>query len=218
MSTPTTESQAQTTVPNDKELNFRALEQKFQRQLDQERAARIEAERQKDEVLSKRQVQEEEEDDDEPYIDKKKLDKKLAKFGQQAKQDTTSEIQKAVHVALQEERKQNWIKTNGDFYDILQHAEKLAQMDPELAETILEMPEGFERQKLVYKSIKALGLHQEKKKESGIQEKIDQNRKSPFYQPSGMNAGPYSQVGDYSETGQKQAYEKMKQLQNKLRI
>jgi len=218
MSTPTTEIPPQTAAPTDKELNFRALEQKYQRQLDQERSARIEAERQAQEAMNRKQsVYEEEDDDGEPYVDKKKLDKKLAKFGEQAQKQTQSDIQRAVQQALQEERKQNWLKSNGDFYDVLGHAEKLAQMDPELAETILSMPEGFERQKLVYKNIKALGLHQEKKKDTGIQDKIDQNRRTPYYQPSGISAGPYSQVGDFSETGQKQAYQKMKDLQNKLR-
>jgi len=91
-------------------------------------------------------------------------------------------------------------------------------MDPELAESILEMPEGFERQKLVYKNIKALGIHKPAMKEPSIQEKVDANRRSPYYQPSGVSTAPYSQVGDFSNTGQKQAYEKMQQLKSQLRI
>jgi hypothetical protein len=205
--------------PNDKEFNFRALEAKFQKQLDQERAARIEAERLAQEALSKRQQSvEEDEDTSEEFVDHKKLNKKLAKFGEQTKQQTQSEIQKAVNMALQEERKQSWLKSNPDFFEVMQHAEKFAQKDPDLAETILEMPEGFERQKLVYKNIKALGLHKPETKQPSIQEKVDANKRSPYYQPSGVGSAPYAPVGDFTPVGQKQAYEKMKELQARLRI
>jgi len=203
--------------PNDKELNFRALEQKYQRELEKERSARLEAEKLAQEA-SKRQVSHDDDDDSEPYVDRKRLSRTLEKNNQQIKQETQSEIQRAVQTALQEEKKSNWLKRNEDFYDVLQHAEKLAQTDPELAETILEMPEGFERQKLVYKNIKALGLHQPKKTEPSIQERVDANRRSPYYQPSGVGSSPYAQVGDFSQSGQKNAYDKMQELKSRLRI
>ncbi len=206
-------------APSDKELNFRALEAKYQRQLEQERAARMEAERKIQDVESrKQQVVDDDEDDAEPYVDKKRLKKEQAKFGQQMKQETQGEIQKAVHMALAEERKNNWLKSNPDFYDVLQHADKFAQKDPELAESILEMPEGFERQKLVYKNIKALGIHKPEEKKQTIQEKVDANKRSPYYQPSGVAAAPYAGGGDFSPQGQKNAYEKLQQLKNNLRL
>ncbi len=208
------ESQPQQQKVDTKELNFRQLEAKYEKQLQIERSARIEAER----IAQERRIPEPEEDDSEPYVDNKKLDKKLARFGEQSKQQTQSEIHKAVQVAISEERKQNWLKQNSDFYDVLQHAEKFAQHDPDLAETILEMPEGFERQKLVYKNIKALGLHKEAPKQASIQEKVDANRRSPYYQPSGVGTAPYSSQSDFSQQGQKQAYEKMQQLKAQLRI
>lgn len=211
------ENQTQPEVKqNDKELNFRQLEMKHQKQLEQERQARLEAERTIQE-LRKSQTQDDD-DSDEPYVDHKNLNKKLAKFGQQQHQQTQSEIQNAVSKALQDERKQTWLKTNSDFYDVMKHAEKLANKDPELAESILEMPDTFERQKLVYKNIKALGLHNPEAKQPSIQEKVDANRRSPFYQPSGVGSSPYSSQGDFSKTGQKQAYDKMQELKNRLRL
>ncbi len=210
------ENQVQEQKPNDKELNFRALEQKYQRQLEQERAARMEAERKAQEA-SQRHVQDDDEDA-EPYVDHKRLKKEQAKFGQQLKQETQSEINQAVQTALREERKANWIKQNSDFYSVLEHAEKLALKDPDLAESLLEMPEGFERQKLVYKNIKALGLHQPEVRQPTIQEKVDANRRSPFYQPGGVGTAPYSSQGDFSAGGQKQAYDKMQELKARLRI
>jgi len=199
---------------SDKELNFRALEQKYQRQLEQERAARLEAEQR-----AMQHASDDEDDDGEPYIDKKKLNKKLAKFGEQTQKQTETVIEKAVAKALNEERKQNWLRQNNDFYEVLKHAEKLAQHDPELADTILEMPESFERQKLVYKNIKALGLDKPAPKAPSIQEKIDANRRSPYYQPSGIGTAPYAGTGsDYSKAGQQEAYQKMQELKSKLRI
>ena len=204
---------------SDKELNFRALEQKYQKALDQERQARLHAEQEAARLAQERSKNnDDDEDDSEPYVDKKKLNKTLQKFGEQSKQVTQSEIQKAIQVALQEERQQNWLKNNSDFQEVMQHAEKLYHVDPELAETILQMPEGFERQKLVYKNLKALGLHKERPKEPSIQEKIDSNRRSPYYQPSSVGSAPYASQGDFSQSGQKNAYDKMKDLQRRLRI
>ncbi len=219
MSAPEQTSQENQSKQNDKELNFRALEQKYQRQLEQERAGRLEAEKMAKEAMERQSNQnDDDENDSDPYVDKKKLNKTLARFGEQTKKQTQSEIQQAVQVALGEERKNNWMKSNPDFYEVLQHAEKLAQKDPDLAESILEMPEGFERQKLVYKTIKAQGLHKPEVKQASIQEKVDANRRSPYYQPSGVGTAPYQSVGDFSEGGQKNAYDKMKELQKRLRI
>lgn len=211
--------QIQEQKPNDKEYNFRQLEKKLMEEREarsQEMAERQELER---ELYRLKLAQSSDEDDDsEPFVDDKKLNKKLARFGEQQDKSTESKIQNAVHVALKEERKQNWIKTNSDFYEVLQHADKFAKLDPELAETILEMPEGFERQKLVYKNIKALGIHKPEQKQQSIQEKIDANRRSPYYQPSGIATAPYSGAGDFSEVGKKNAFDKMKELQKRLRI
>ncbi len=213
------QNQAEQQKLTDKELNFRNLEAKYQRQLEQERAARLDLERQIQESRSKPALQSvDDDDDDEPYIDKKKLAKKLNQFGEQTKKQTQQEIHSAVQMALQEERKNTWLKSNPDFYDVLQNAEKFAMRDPELAETILSMPEGFDRQKLVYKNIKALGLHKPEEKKQSIQEKVDANKRSPYYQPSGVGAAPYASVGDFSPTGQKQAYEQMQKLKAQLRI
>lgn len=212
-------NQAQDQAQNTKELNFRALEQKYQRQLEQERTARMEAEKLAQEALSRKQQQNDDDDDNsDPYVDHKKLNKSLNKYGEQIKQQTQSEIQRAVQMAIHEERRQQWMKQNSDFYDVMGHAEKLMQHDPELAETILEMPEGFERQKLVYKNIKALGLHKDKPKENTVQDKIDANRRSPYYQPSSVGTAPYASQSDFSATGQKQAYDKMQELKNRMRL
>lgn len=201
---------------NDKELNFRALEAKYRRELEQERAARAEAER-KAQELTTRNTHTEDDDDSEPYVNDKKLNRKLSDFERKMEERIERKAEEKAFRAIEQERQQSWLKQNSDFYDIMQHAEKFAQHDPELAETILQMPEGFERQKLVYKSIKALGIHKPAAPTLSIQDKIDANRRSPYYQPSGPGTAPYQSQGDFSSAGQKNAYAKMQELKNRLR-
>jgi len=208
------------TKQNDKEYNFRQIERKLQEEREarmQERTAREQLEKELQRL--KLNPRDEEDDDSEPYVDHKKLNKTLSKFGQ----NTQSEIQKAMELAKQkakEELKQEmFLDSNPDFYDVLQnHAEKLPSKAPKLAESILNMPDTFERQKLVYNNIKALGLDKPEVKQASIQEKIDANRKSPFYQPTGVGTAPYASAGDFSHSGQKNAYDKMQELKNRLRL
>ena len=202
---------------NDKELNFRALEAKYQRQLEQERAEKLQAQKERDE-LKQRPLIHDDEDYSEPYVDHKKLKREQAKFGQELKQETQTNIQKAVRQAQEEARQEAWLENNPDFEEVLGHAEKLAQKSPQLAKAILSMPDNFERQKLVYQNIKEFGLHRPEVKQASIQEKVDANRRSPYYQPSGVASSPYSTAGDFSASGQKNAYDKMKQLQQQMRL
>lgn len=217
MTVPTQESQVQEQKPSDKELNFRALEAKYQRALEEERQARLQAEKEAQEAKQKKQ-QEEDDSYSEPYVDDKRLDKKLSKFGQMTQTEIQKAMQLAKETAKEEIKRETWLENNPDFYEVLQHAEKFAQKAPKLAETILRMPEGFERQKLVYQTIKEMGIDKPEQKQSSIQEKIDNNKRSPYYQPSGIGTAPYASAGDFSQTGQKAAYEKMQELKQKLRL
>lgn len=210
-------------APSDKELNFRKQEEMFKRQLEQERQARLAAEEKVSQYAQERlkgqhAVDDEDEGDDEPYIDKKRLKRELGKVVKQTTTETDNKIQSAVQSALAAERQTQWLKNNPDFYEVMNHAQAFADKDPELAETILAMPEGFERQKLVYKNIKALGMHKKEEPKSSVQDKIEQNRRSPFYQPSGVATAPYSGAGDFSAAGQQNAYKKMMELKSRLRI
>lgn len=197
-----------------KEYNFRALEQKLQREAE----ARQEAER-KIAEYEERLSSNDDDDDLEPYVDHKKLQKKLTSFERDLKKSIQSEAKNVAHQMMSQNKQETWMKNNPDFYDVIKkHADQFAAYDPELAETILEMPDTFERQKLVYKNIKALKLHEPPKQEPSIQDKIDANRRSPYYQPSNVSSAPYSAQGDFSPAGRKQAYEKMKELQGRLRL
>lgn len=203
---------------NDKEYNFRAQEAKYERMLAQERSAREEAERRAQEIVARKNEKEEDEDDDQPYVDHKRLNRTLSSFEKKMEEKIEKKAEEKARHMIADNKKNDWLKSNPDFYEVLQSAERFANENPDLAEAILEMPEGFERQKLVYKNIKAVGAHKAKSQEPSIQQKVDANRRSPYYQPSGIGTAPYSQVGDFSTSGQKNAYAKMKELQGKLRI
>jgi len=233
MTAPTTqENPAQTEQkPNDKEYNFRALEAKYQRQnqqlaqqLELERQAKADAERKYQEATQRSNRDEDDEDDDssEPYLEKKRFRKEAAKIKQEVvktKQDTLEDVKQAIHEAKLEAKREAFIESNPDFFDTLeQHAEKIMLKSPALGKSLLAMPDNFDRQKLVYQTIKELGLDKPEMKQQSIQEKVDANRKGPFYQPSNVGTTPYVVGGDFSPTGQKQAYEKMQALKSQLRI
>jgi len=211
MTTPDAAVQEKT---SDKELNFRKQEQMFQKLLAERDQKLGELQR----LLEQKQQSPEEEHDDEPYVDHKRLEKKLSSFERKLEEKIEKKAEERARMLLEQDKKDRWIKQNPDFYDVLQHADKFAEKDPDLAESILEMPDTFERQKLVYKNIKALGVHKPAERMPSIQEKIDSNRRSPFYQPSGVATSPYAGVGDFSPEGQKNAYNKLQELKNRLRI
>jgi len=209
---------AQEEKPNSKEFNFRQLESKYERIVAQERAERERLAKELEELKKQPSKDLSDDDDSEPYVDHKKLAKRFDNFEKKLEEKIDKRAEERARKLFEEEKKNSWMSTNTDFYDILQHADKLQHSNPELADMILRMPDGFERQKLVYANIKALGLHKPEVKQPSIQEKIDANRRSPYYQPSGVANSPYNATGDFSPVGQKNAYEQMKALQSKMRL
>ena len=157
---------------------------------------------------------EDDDDDSEPYVDNKRLKKTMHKFSTQFDQKTEARINDVVNKRLNEERQQDWLRNNPDYHDVIQYAKDLHEKDPELLDTISKMPEGFERNKLVYRNIKLLNLHKKNDPEpvSNIQDKINKNRQSPYYQPSGIASAPHNA----SSMSGKDAYAHMKALQARL--
>lgn len=217
-----TENQAivQENKVSDKELNFRALETKYRKELEQERQSRLETEKQLQEMQSKRNHVEEEVEDDEPYVGHKKLEKKFSSFERKMEEKIEKKAEEKARILLDRKDEEDWVRSNNDFDKVLSEDNlvKLLNRAPALADSIKRMPDGFEKQKLVYNTIKSMGIDKPEQKQSSIQEKIDANKRSPYYQPSGVGSSPYSSSGDFSPTGKKQAYEKMKELQSRLRI
>lgn len=216
---------------NDKEINFRAFEAKMQRQLQQQQqvieqsiAAQKEAERRYQELTQRITRPQDDEDDNEPepYVDHKKFKRETARIKQevvQTKQETMADIKREIQEAKAEARREAFIESNSDFFDVLEsHAEKIMQKSPALGKSILAMPDNFDRQKLVYQTIKELGLDKPQQEQKSIQDTINANRTGPGYQPSSVGTAPYAPKGDFSPAGMKQAYDKMKAMQSNMRI
>lgn len=154
---------------------------------------------------------------DEPYVDDKRLEKRLSRFEVRLDEKIDQKADLKARKLFEEYQEQQWLKSNPDYEDVMSHAEKFASADPELAETILKMPKGFERNKLVYKTIKAMNIHKPAPTPSSVQSKIEQNKRSPFYSPSDIANAPYQTQGDFSQAGKEAAFRKMRELQNRLR-
>ena len=201
-----------------KEYNFAQL----RKQAEQERQARLEAEArlaELEKLAMQRPVHDDDDDDLEPYVDKKKLKKELFKAVETTKKETRYEIEQAVQKALEAERQQNYLKDNSDYYQIMstENLQKFGDMHPNIAKSLMNMPDNFERSKLVYETMKTLGVHKPAQKEPSIQDKIDANRRSPFFQPQGVSHAPYEAQGDFSESGMKTAYEQVQRWKSQFR-
>ena len=217
MSEPAVVTAPQEEAQSQKEYNFAQL----RKVAEQERAERIRLEQEIAQLkASKAPAPTDDDDDDEPYVDKRKLNKKLNQFGQDFGQKTADIVRNEVNKAIYEERKQNWFKNNPDFQKVMtpEILNKFEQQAPELASSILAVPDEFERQKLAYANIKALRIDQPAPKEVPIQEQIDRNRRHPGYQPSSVTNSPYQNMGDFSDAGKKTNYEKMQALKKRIGV
>ena len=224
MTTPVTTSNGTTNQPDQQQSDKDHNMVQMRKALEQANQARIAAEQRAAEV--ERVAQErlkatshsDDEDDDEPYVDKKRLNKRLTTFKQQQDEEIEKKVHQKVNQIIEEDRRSNYLKQNPDFQKVMSSdlVQKFADEHKELAENILQMPEGFERQKLVYTTIKSLGIDKPPQKQQSIQEKMDANRRSPFMPTPGSNGPGFQTNGDFSEGGQKNAYQQMKNLQKRI--
>lgn len=202
------------TKQNDKEYNFAQI----RKQLEQERQARMDLEKRLEEERSRPSAKESDDNDDdsnEPYIDKKTLEKKLARVTRDIDQKIDKRAEEKAKIFLEQEQQRTYLENNVDFDQILQPEmiQKYFEKFPNKAKALSRMPDTFDRRIVLYEDIKAHNLHRKEEAKPNIQETIDRNRRSPFYQPS-MSAGqpPYAAVGDFTQTGQQNAYKKMQDL------
>lgn len=202
---------------SDKEFNFRALEAKYQKQLDNERTERERLAKEIDDLRRAKQPAEEEETD--AYVDTKRLDRRFKNFEKDLDEKIDRKAEEKAYRLLEKREQEMWLEQNPDFYDVVQnHVQKFYEKAPRVAESILKMPDTFERKKLVYHNIKTMGLDKPEQKPPSIQEKVDANRRSPYYQPAGVGTAPYAPVGDFSPAGQKNAWEHVQKLKAGLRL
>lgn len=210
----------QETPANDKEKNLVAQRKMYERQLEQERFAKAELEKRLADLESAkkshpRDLDVDDDDDSEPYVDKRTLKKQLSRFAENMGKDIDRRAEEKARAMLDQERQINFMKQNADFGSVLteENVAKFAEKHPEIAEQMLEMPDNFARQKLLYQNIKALRVHLKEEQKATIQDTINKNMRNNYYQPTQSGSSPpYAMQGDFSKVGQKNAYEKMKGL------
>lgn len=211
------ENQETSQVVQPKDTSTETNLRKIARALEEERASR---QRLEQELIQLRETSQrrpaEDSEDSEPYIDDKRLKRELSRFSEDFDRKLDKRVEERASLMIEKERQHSFLKNNADFDDIMGNEavlQKLVDRHPEIAEPLLEMPDNFARKKLVYQNIKALGLHKADSPKQSIQDKIDANRRSPYYQPSsGGSTPPYGYQGDFSKGGQKNAYTKMQEL------
>lgn len=207
---------------NDQEINFARL----RKQLDQERAAKQQLEERLAQVererapMQSRDDSDDEPTSDEPYVDYRSLDKRFKKFQGNMEQTIEKKAEEKARSMMEKARQEDFLKSNPDFFNVVsnEYVQKFAEKHPEIAEPMLEMPDNFARQKLLYQNIKALRVHMKDEPVKSIQSTVDQNRRSPYYQPSGIPAAPYASQGDFSASGQENAYKKLQELKKNMRL
>lgn len=163
-------------------------------------------------------------DDDEPYIDSKSLNRRLSAFQKQLEGTFEQKAEEKARSLINEDKKEIYLKSNPDFNKVMNGdlLQKFAEQHPRVAENLLQMPDNFERQKLVYETIKSLKIDEPQQKTSDIQGRINANQAHPGYAPSDTATAPYQGYvtggKNYSPSEQKNAYEKMQELKSRLRI
>lgn len=214
-------AQPNDTKSNDKELNFARLRQERDRMamaLEQERAERErltqENQRMKEATRPRQSDREDDQDDDhdEPYVDRKALKRNLAR----ERESILKEAEQIASRKIAEENNRNFMTRlkaeHPDFDNVLNEetAAKLEQVNPKIAEMIMQIPDEYQRRKMAYETVKMAGLHK-KPEAAPIQDKVNQNMRNPYYHPSSAGSGPVP-MGDFSEAGKKSAYEKTREM------
>ena len=199
---------------NSAEVNFAKLRKKLEateKEREELRAHSLQLEKEKEDLLKSKSRPLEDDDDDEPYVDKRKLKKELSRYGEEFERKVEDKVQRA----LEQERKNTYLKENSDFDQVMapESLQKFVEAHPSLAEAILKMPDGFERQKLVYENLKTLQRFKEASSKPSIQDKIDSNRRSPYYQGPSNATPPFG-----GQIDPKAAYNKMQELKSRLRL
>ena len=222
----TTEIQAAPAATEQKsDLNENIV--KARQALEQERKARQSAEqelqqlkKEKEERVKRSKDDDDDDFGDEPYVDPRSFKKVLAKEKENIRKEVKEEVRTEIRQAIEQEKVQDYLKQNPEFEKTMapENIQRFAEKFPSMAEAILKMPDGFERQRLVYEAIKSTGANKPPESQQSVQQKINANQRSPYYQPASSGTAPYNAVGDFSEAGQKNAFAKMRELQARIRL
>jgi hypothetical protein len=209
---------------SNKEFNFRKLEAAREADREARIRAEMQAEQMRNELREIKEMLQPKEQDPldgvEDFVDpvrlKAKLEKERTRFTREAK-----EIAERTY----EERKQKDEKANffqrlrGQFsdYDEVMNETNLAHLqeeDPVFLDTVVKVPDEYERRLDTYKKIKSMQAKKPKLEErASIKEKVEENMRNPYFiQPSSGNPSAV-EFDIRSKSARDQAYQKLKAAQ-----
>jgi hypothetical protein len=209
----TTQSQEKSAEYKFAQLRKQLENERYAREQAEARAKQYEEERK--EWQSSKMKEPEEDKYDDPYIDEKRLEKRFKSWEASQSERIDKIAEAKAKAILEQERQANFLNESRDFDKIMspEMLQKFVDTYPDIADGILKnMPDDFNRQKHVYKTIKSLKLHLKPEEKEDVNQQIAKNQKSGLYQPSGISPSPYKAAGDFSREGQKQAHEQMEAL------
>jgi hypothetical protein len=203
-------------VDTSKDYNFAQVRKQLQESTRAAEQAKREAEQAKQELEALKRGRDEQEDYDsssEPYVEHRTLDKRIKKLEENFEKKIERQAEMKARAIFEQHQQQTFLRNNPDFNEIMspELLQKFGDKHPSIAESLMAMPDSFDRQKLVYENIKALGIHKPPEKPP-IQETIEKRRVSAYYQPTEASTPPYAANPDCSEAGQKAAYEKIQAI------
>lgn len=160
-------------------------------------------------------------DGDEPYIDQKTLARKMSAWEKDLEQRFEKKAEEKARELLAQDKRNEFLKRNPDFENILapENLDKYSKDNPEEAEvwTQLRTENNFERQKLLYYQLKKQEALKKMGEVSSMQKKVDENRKNPYYIPSGSGTPPQASFGgNFDKTAQKNSYDLMQSLKQRV--
>lgn len=216
MTSPTNTDSAAQKQESSKEENLANL----RKRVEQEREARERLELEVSELQKEREQykQQPKKEEDYPtnydgslYVDEARMDKKLQKM----EQKIAGEIERRAAEMIKKEKDAQYLKQNPDFHKMLtnENVTEFVEKNESLAEAISKIPVEFEKQKMLYEAIK---MHKKANAPPPIQEKINANFGGGYYAPSNSGTPPYTTQGDFSEAGQKAAWEKVQELKKRI--
>lgn len=179
-----------------------------------------------EENAKKQPVQQDLDDDSEPYVDKKRLGKEMSKLKESLAVEIDRKAEEKARALLAEEKRKDFFKNNKDFHEVMQQdvIRKFIDEQPGLSEDLETLPDNFERQKVVYRMIKALNENKPVAPAAPAQPKsplaaaFDARKSAMAYQPGGSSGGPFQSMGDFSQGGMKNAYDRFKSLQKTVSL
>lgn len=216
-------TQSQEAVSN-KELNFRRLEAAREAEKEARIRAEMQTEQMRNELKEIKQMLQPKEidalDGVEDFVDPERLKKKLQQERDRNRREAAEIAERTYEERKQKDEKANFFqRLRGQFsdYDQVMNEANLAHLqeeDPVFLDTVVKVPDEYERRLDTYKKIKSMQAKKPKIEErASIKEKVEENMKNPYFiQPS--SGTPSAVEFDVrSKSARDQAYQKLKAAQ-----